>query len=90
MRVCWTFLTRRKLDVLCVDVRVVHTGNRSLNSLGNVALLRHTAITYGSARREINHLQFRGGEREHRETANLALRMGGNELRARHTFARNL
>jgi len=85
-----TFLMRRKLDVLCVDVRVVQTGNRLLNSLGNVALLRHTAVTYGSARRDINRLQFRGGEMEHPETANLAMRMGGNELPPRHTFARSL
>jgi hypothetical protein len=84
------FLMRRKLDVMCVDVRVVQTGNRLLNSLGNVALLRHTAVTYGSARRDINWLQFRGGEMEHRETANLALRMGGHELPPRHIFARSL
>ncbi len=84
------FLMRRKLDVLFVDVRVVQTGNQLLNSLGNVALLRHSALTYGSARRDINRLQFRGGEMEHRETANLAMRMGGNELPPRHTFARSL
>jgi hypothetical protein len=84
------FLTRRKLDVLCVDVRVVRAGNRLLNSLGNVALLRHTGMTYGSARRDISRLQFRGGEMEHRETANLAMRMGGNELPPRHTFGRRL
>jgi hypothetical protein len=84
------FLMRRKLDVLCVDVRVVQTGNLLLNSLGNVALLRHTAVTYGLARRDVNRLQFRGGETEHRETANLALRMGGTELPPRHTFARSL
>jgi hypothetical protein len=84
------FLVRRKVEVLCVDVRVVQTANRLLNSLGNVALLRHTAVTYGSTRSDINRLQFRGGESEHRETANLALRMGGSELPPRHTFARNL
>jgi len=83
-------LMRRKLDMLCVDVRVVQAGNRLLNSLGNVALLRHTGVTYGSVRRDITRLQFRGGEREHRETANLAMRMGGNELPPRHTFARSL
>ncbi len=84
------FFMRRKLDVLCVDVRVVRTANRLLNSLGNVALLRHTALTYGSVRRDINRLQFRGGEIEHRETANLALRMGGIELPPRHTLGRSL
>jgi hypothetical protein len=82
------FLMRQKLDTLCVDVRVVETGNRLLNSLGNVALLRHTAVTHGPVRTDINRLQFRGGEIEHRETANLAVRMGGNELPSRHIFTR--
>ncbi len=84
------FLMRRKLDTLCVDVRVVETGNRLLNSLGNVALLRHTAVSAGSGLSNIIRLQFRGGEIEHRETANLALRMGGNELPPRHIFTRSL
>ncbi len=84
------FLMRRKLDTLCVDVRVVQTGNRLLNSLGNVALLRHSCVTHGPVRSDVNRLQFRGGEAEHRETANLALRMGGSELPPRHTFARSL
>jgi hypothetical protein len=82
------FLMRQKLDTLCVDVRVVETGNRLLNSLGNVALLRHTAVTHGPVRADINRLQFRGGEIEHRETANLAIRMGGYELPSRHIFTR--
>jgi hypothetical protein len=84
------FLMRRKLDLLCMDVRVVQTGNRLLNSLGNVALLRHSCVTHGPVRSDINRLQFRGGEIEHRETANLALRMGGRELPPRHTFGRSL
>lgn len=84
------FLMRRKLDMLCVDVRVVETGNRLLNSLGNVALLRHTAVSAGSGLSNVTRLQFRGGETEHLETANLALRMGGNELPPRHIFTRIL
>jgi hypothetical protein len=85
-----TFLMRRKLDVLFVDVRVVQTGNRLLNSLANAALFRHSCVTRGSGPGDIRRLQFRGGEMEHRETANLALRMGGSELPPRYTFARSL
>jgi len=84
------FLMRRILDVLYIDVRIVQTGNRLLNSLGNVALLRHTAVKAGLAQSHTTRLQFRGGEIEHRETANLALRMGGNELPSRHIFIRTL
>jgi len=84
------FLMRRILDMLYIDVRMVQTGNRLLNSLGNVALLRHTAVTSGPGQSDINWLQFRGGEIQHRETANLALRMGGNELPSRHIFIRTL
>ena len=38
----------------------------------------------------IRRLQFRGGEMEHRETANLALRMAGKEMPPRHVFARDV
>ncbi|HWD91577.1 MAG TPA: hypothetical protein VG938_04425 [Verrucomicrobiae bacterium] len=84
------FLMRRKLDMLFMDVRVVQTGNRLLNSLANVALLRYTCVTVGPVPNDLKRLQFRGGEMEHRETANLALRMGGSELPPRHTYARSL
>ena len=82
------FLMRWKLDMLCVDVRVVQTGDLLLNSLGNMALFRHTAERVGPAKKVINRIQFRGGEIEHRETANLATRMGGTELPSRHSFTR--
>jgi len=84
-----TFLARRVRDSLCVDVRVVRAENRLLDSLGNVCLLYHVA----KRRRPdegINHLQFRGGATEHRETANLAMRMDGRELPARHVFSKAL
>jgi hypothetical protein len=84
------FLLRRAGDILCIDVRLVQTGNRLLSSLGNVALLLHTAVTLGPAQSDVARLQFRGGEIEHRETANLALRMGGTELPSRHIFNRIL
>jgi hypothetical protein len=84
------FLLRRAGDILCIDVRLVQTGNRLLSSFGNVALLLHTAMTLGPVQSDIARLQFRGGEIEHRETANLALRMGGVELPSRHIFNRVL
>jgi hypothetical protein len=83
------FLLRHVQDTLCVDVRVVQAENRLLNSLGNAALLHHAAKLHGPvgiARR----LQFRGGEVEHRETANLAVRMGGHELPPRHVYVKRL
>jgi hypothetical protein len=84
------FLLRRVQDILCIDVRMVQTGNRLFNSLGNVALLHHTAMGVGPVQSGIVRLQFRGGEIEHRETANLALRMGGIELPSRHILTQTL
>jgi len=83
------FLARRVRDTLCVDVRVVRAENRLLSSLGNICLLYHVA----KRRRPdegINRLQFRGGAAEHRETANLAMRMDGRELPPRHVFSKVL
>jgi hypothetical protein len=84
-----TFLARRVRDTLFVDVRVVRAENRLLASLGNICLLYHAA----NRRRPnegINQLQFRGGATEHRETANLAMRMDGRELPPRHIFSKSL
>jgi hypothetical protein len=84
-----TFLTRKVRDTLCVDVRVVQAENRMLRSLGNVCLLYHVAKRWRPDG-GINQLQFRGGTTEHRETANLAMRMDGRELPPRHIFSRCL
>ncbi len=62
--------------MLFIDIRVVQTGNRLLNSLGNVALLRHTAARVGPVSNVINRLQFRGGEIQHRENRQPGLANG--------------
>ena len=76
-------------DLLYVDVQVVHEPNPRLRSLGDVCLIYHDIVRVprdGPIRR----IQFRSGETEHRQTANLALRTGGRELPPRHVFARKL
>ena len=82
-------LTRRVQDALCVDIRVVRVENKLLSALGNILLFYHMAARQkpGGA---ISRLQFRGGATEHRETANLAMRMGGLELPSRHIFSKSL
>jgi hypothetical protein len=70
-----------------VDVRVVKAANRRLRSLGNVLLLYHAARAHGPFY-TVDTLCFRGGETEHRETANLAIRMGGRELPCRRVWGK--
>jgi hypothetical protein len=84
-----TFLARKVLDSLCVDVRVVQAEDPLLRSLGNVCLLYHVAKRCRPDQ-GMNHLEFRGGATEHRETANLAMRMDGRELPHRHVFSKAL
>jgi hypothetical protein len=84
-----TLLARHIRDALCVDVRVVRVENKLLSALGNILLFYHVAVRKkpgGTIRR----LQFRGGATEHRETANLALRMGGLEMPPRHVYFKAL
>lgn len=66
-------------DTLCVDVRVVQAENLLLRSLGNVCLFYHAVQRHGP-NEGIHQVQFRAGATEHRETANLAMRMDGREL----------
>jgi hypothetical protein len=83
------FLLRRVGDLLYIDVQVVQQPNLRLRSLGDLCLLYHNAqrVSPGGA---IQRIQFRSGETEHRQTANLALRMGGRELSRRHLFGKSL
>jgi hypothetical protein len=84
-----TLLLRRIGDLLYVDVQVVHEPNPRLRSLGDLCLIYHDALRVAPDG-QIRRIQFRSGETEHRQTANLALRMGGRELPPRHVFARKL
>ncbi len=83
------FLARRLNDVIYIDVQVVQESNPRLRSLGDLCLLYHDAQRVGPEG-PIHWIQFRSGETEHRQTANLALRMGGRELPPRHVFARKV
>ena len=76
-------------EVIYIDVQVVRQSNPRLRSLGDLCLLYHDAQRVGPDG-PIRWIQFRSGETEHRQTANLALRMGGPELAPRHLYARML
>jgi hypothetical protein len=84
-----TLLVRKVQDSVYLDVRVVTHDNQLLRAIGNMLLFRHMAL-----QREVNPnvvwLKFRGGATEHRETANVALRMGGREVSPRHVYAKIL
>lgn len=83
------FLLRRLGDLLYIDVQVVRQANLRLRSVGDLCLLYHDAqrVAPGGT---IQRIQFRSGESEHRQTANLALRMGGRELARRHVLGKDL
>jgi hypothetical protein len=83
------FLTRRLLDVLFVDVQVVQEPNPRLRSLADLCMLHHgaTLVPPGGA---VQWIRFRSGQTEHRQTANLALRMGGRELPRMHVLGKRL
>ena len=84
-----TFLARHPGDVLYIDVQVVQEPNPRLRSLGDLCLLYHGASRVPPSA-SVTWLRFRSGESEHRQTANLAIRMGGRELGRMHMFARTL
>jgi len=83
------FLVRRSDDVIHVNVQVVEEPNARLRSLADLCLLYH-GVQRVPPESWLRSLQFRSGEAEHRQTANLARRMGGRELPPRHVFARRL
>ncbi len=84
-----SFLARRPAEVLYVDVQVVHEHNPRLRSLADLCVLYHGASRI-SPDGPVQWIQFRSGQTEHRQTANLALRMGGRELPRLHVFGKRL
>lgn len=84
-----TLLSRRTNDLLFYDIRVVSHPNRRLRALANLRLFHFNVSKYDPAY-PLTWLQFRGDENEHRETANLARRMGGEEMPPRHMFSKEL
>jgi len=83
------FLLRRSSDVLYVDVQVVRESNPRLRSLGDILMLYHDAQRLAPGG-PIQCIHFRSGATEHRQTSNLALRMGGRELGRRYVYSRKL
>lgn len=83
------FLLRRIRDVLYIEVQVVREPNSRRRSLADLCLLHHAAqrVAPGGA---VQRIQFRSGEAEHRQTGNLARRMGGRETGRRHLLGLRL
>jgi hypothetical protein len=82
-------LLRHIGDTLQVDVQVVDEPNPRLRSLGDLCLIYHDTLRV-APEGPIRRIQFRSGETEHRQTANLALRTGGRELPPRHVYGKSL
>lgn len=85
-----TFLGRRVGELFCVDVRVVNHPKSVLRALANLCLFHQSLVANSGLPNPVRWLQFRGGEQEHKETANLAMRMGGTELPPRYVWAKSL
>lgn len=83
------FLMRRMGDGLCIDVQVVRETNPRLRSLGDLLMLYHDAQRV-AADGPIRWIWFRSGQTEHRQTANLAFRLGGRELAKCHLMGKTL
>ena len=83
------FLARRPADVLYVDVQVVKEPNPRLRSLADLCLVYHVVRRVGPDG-PIRLIRFRCGETEHRQTANLAMRMGGHEMPRTHVLGKPL
>ena len=89
------FLSRRMGEGIYIDVQVVREPNARLRSLGDLFMLYRMFILYHEAQRvganaPIRWLWFRSGATEHRQTANLAVRLGGRELARCHLLAKAL
>jgi hypothetical protein len=89
-----TFLTRRAGEGIRIDVQVVREPNPRLRSLGDLFMLYRMFMVYyeaqGVSGHPIRRLWFRSGATEHRQTANLAFRLGGRELSRCHLMGKTL
>jgi hypothetical protein len=90
-----TFLSRRMGEGTYIDVEVVREPNPRLRSLGGLFMLYRMFMVSDeierlSANSPIRWLWFRSGATEHRQTANLAFRLGGRELSRCHLMAKAL
>ncbi len=83
------FLARRIMDVFYVDVQVVREPNPRLRSLADLCMLYHGAALM-PPEGPLRWIRFRSGETEHRQTGNLALRMGGREVGRTHVLGKRL
>jgi len=95
MRPFGAFLARRMGEIYYVDVQVVQEPNPRLRSLGDLFMMYRMLMLHDDALRArrdvpIRRLRFRSGETEHRQTANLAFRMGGRELSPQRVMAKTL
>ncbi|MRR10698.1 hypothetical protein EG831_11640 [bacterium] len=57
--------------------------------MADLCLLHHDARRLAPGG-QVRRIQFRSGQSEHRQTANLARRMGGHETARRHLLGRDL
>jgi hypothetical protein len=89
------FLTRRAGEGIYIDAQVVREPNPRLRSLGDLFMLYRMFMIYHETQGvagncPIRWIWFRSGAAEHRQTANLALRMGGRELARCHLLEKAL
>jgi hypothetical protein len=88
-------LVRRMPEMYYVDVQVVQEPNPILRSLGDLFMMYRFMVLQDEALRAgrdvpVRRVRFRSGEIEHRQTANLAFRMGGVELAPQRVMAKKL
>jgi hypothetical protein len=83
------FLVRRIGEGCYIDVQVVQEQNPRLRSLAALLLLYH-GVQRTPVDGPIRWLWFRSGQTEHRQTANLAHRLGGREVGRCHLMGKEL
>lgn len=83
-----TLLVRTNRVCLAIDIRAVKQIQPRLRALANVVLFGHIQRAATPASWSV--IAFRGDMDEHRETLNLAGRMGGREVDVRYSYTRPL